>query len=92
VFCLSMRCRGWRHPTTIVASGSASVQSIAAVRHVPRIALSVAEAAVALGVSPDFFTEHIAPELRLVRRGRKKLVAVRELEAWLERTAARTVD
>jgi hypothetical protein len=51
----------------------------------------VTEAAAALGVSPDFFAEHIAPELRIVRRGRRKLIAVRELEAWLDRSAARTL-
>ena len=59
--------------------------------NVPRLALSVAEAAGALGVSPDFFAEHIASELRFVRRGRKKLVAVRELERWLEEHAARVL-
>lgn len=45
------------------------------------------EAPAALGVSDDFFRRHIASELRWVRRGSKKLVAVRELEAWLEREA-----
>ena len=59
---------------------------------VPRLALSVTEAAAALGVSPDFFGEHVAPELRFVRRGRKKLVSVRELESWLERSSARVLD
>jgi excisionase family DNA binding protein len=58
----------------------------------PRLALSTAEAAAALGVSPDFFAEHVAPELRVVRRGRKKLVAVTELERWLEANAARVLD
>jgi hypothetical protein len=47
------------------------------------------EAPHALGVSHDFFREHIASELRWVRRGRKKLVAVSELERWLEENAAR---
>jgi hypothetical protein len=50
------------------------------------------EAPAALGVSDDFFRDHIAGELRWVRRGSKKLVSVRELEAWLEREAARTLD
>jgi hypothetical protein len=48
------------------------------------------EAPAALGVSDDFFRDHISGELRWVRRGSKKLVSVRELEAWLEREAART--
>jgi excisionase family DNA binding protein len=58
----------------------------------PRLALTITEAAAALGVSEDFLHEHIAPELCWVRRGRKKLVSVRELEAWLEREATRTLD
>jgi excisionase family DNA binding protein len=57
-----------------------------------RLALTVTEAAHALGVSDDFFREHIAPELRWVRRGRRKLVSVRELEAWLDRSAALTLE
>jgi hypothetical protein len=58
----------------------------------PRLALGPDEAAQAIGVSRDFLDEHIAPELRWVRRGRRKLVSIRELEQWLERSAARTLD
>jgi excisionase family DNA binding protein len=61
-------------------------------REVPRLALTVTEAAHALGVSDDFFREHVAGELRWVRRGRKKLVSISELEKWLDRSAARTLD
>jgi excisionase family DNA binding protein len=53
-----------------------------------RLAVSPAEAAALLGVSRDFFDEHIRDELRVVRRGRLKLIPVRELERWLEREAA----
>jgi hypothetical protein len=60
---------------------------------VPRVALTVpGEAAAALGCSADFFDEHVRPELRLVRRGRRVFVAVAELERWLERNAARTLE
>ena len=52
-------------------------------RRVSRLALSPNEAAEALGVSRDFFDEHISPELRVVRRGRKKLIDIRELQRWL---------
>ena len=58
---------------------------------VARLAYSPDEAATALGVSRDYLDEHIAPELRWVRRGRRKFVAVRELEAWLDRAAALTL-
>jgi excisionase family DNA binding protein len=59
---------------------------------VPRFALSKAEAAESLGVSVDFFEEHVMAELRIVRRGRRRLIPVRELEAWLDRSAARTLE
>jgi excisionase family DNA binding protein len=59
---------------------------------VPRLALSVEEACAALGCGWDFWQAHIAPELRIVRRGRKKLVPVRELERWLEQAAHRVLE
>lgn len=58
----------------------------------PRLALSVAEACECLGVGWDFWREHVAPEVRIVRRGRRKLVPVRELEAWLEANADRVLE
>jgi hypothetical protein len=57
-----------------------------------RLALTRIEAARSLGVSVDFFDEHIAPELRTVRRGRLRLYPVRELERWLDANAARVLD
>lgn len=59
--------------------------------NVPRLALSPAEAAAALGISVDYLDDHVAHELRWVRRGRRKFVAVRELESWLDRAAERTL-
>jgi hypothetical protein len=61
-------------------------------RSLPRLALTAMEAPAALGVSHDFFREHIAGELRWVRRGRKKLVSLRELERWLDANAARLFE
>lgn len=57
-----------------------------------RLALTPNEAAAALGCSRDFFDEHIGSELRWVRRGRLKFVAVVELEDWLRRSAALTLE
>jgi hypothetical protein len=57
-----------------------------------RLAFGPDEAAAALGVSRDYLDEHISPELRWVRRGRRKFVALRELERWLERNASLTVE
>jgi excisionase family DNA binding protein len=53
----------------------------------PRLALSPDEAAALLGVSRDYFDEHVLDELRIVRRGRRILVALAELERWLDRSA-----
>ena len=54
-----------------------------------RLALSPDEAASLLGVSRDYFDEHVIDELRIVRRGRRILVALAELERWLDRSATR---
>jgi hypothetical protein len=58
---------------------------------IPRLALSPNEAATSLGVSRDYFDEHVGPELRWIRRGRRKFVPVRALEQWLERSAVQTL-
>ena len=58
---------------------------------VPRIALTPPEAAAALGVGPDFFDANVAPELRVIRRGRKRLVPVSELERWTAENAERAL-
>jgi excisionase family DNA binding protein len=58
----------------------------------PRLAVSPTEAAELLGVSRNFFDEHILPELRVVRRGRRVLIATAELERWLAESAARTLE
>lgn len=57
-----------------------------------RITLTPIEAATALGVSRDFFDDHVKPELRLIRRGRLVLVGVRELERWAEANAELTLE
>ena len=44
-----------------------------------------------IGVSLDFFDEHVRPELRVVWRGRRVLVPIRELERWLDREASRAL-
>jgi excisionase family DNA binding protein len=62
-------------------------------RPVPgRLSYSKSEAAAALGVSVDFFDEHVQPELRIVRCGRRRLVPRAELEKWLERSATRALE
>jgi excisionase family DNA binding protein len=58
---------------------------------VPRVALTIPEAAASLGVGVDFFNDNIRPELRVIRRGSKRLIAVAELERWAEQNAERTL-
>lgn len=57
-----------------------------------RIGLTIPEAAATLGVSKDYFLDHILPEIRIVRRGRLRIVPIIELELWLDKAAARTLE
>jgi hypothetical protein len=50
----------------------------------PRLALSLDEAAEAIGVHRDSFDTHVLPRLRTVPVGRRRLVAVAELERYLD--------
>lgn len=77
---------------TDVEAVAARVVELQAERDRPvRLALSVTEACEALGVGWDFWSAHIAPEVRVVRRGARKLVPVAELERWLEASAERVL-
>lgn len=53
----------------------------------PRVALTRPEAAAALGMSLDSFERYVQPEVRLIRRGRLRLVPVAELERWADSQA-----
>jgi hypothetical protein len=55
----------------------------------PRLALKVEEASASLGYGHEFFHREVAPELRWVRRGRTKRVAVTELQRWLDENQER---
>jgi excisionase family DNA binding protein len=61
-------------------------------RPLPRLALSPDEAAASLGVSRDYFDEHVKPEIRVVRRGRRVMVATAELERWLAQNSSLTLE
>jgi hypothetical protein len=56
-----------------------------------RLALTMDEAAAAIGISRDLFDARVRSDLRLVRIGSKAVVPVRELEKWLERNAAHPI-
>ena len=70
---------------TSARTGSASAATV------PRLALSKTEAADALGVSIDFLEQHVLHELRIVRRGRRRLIPLTELQRWIENNAQRTL-
>jgi hypothetical protein len=61
-------------------------------RAVPRVTLTRAEAAASLGISIDSFERHVQPELRIIRRGRMRLIPVVELERWAAANATLTLD
>lgn len=52
-----------------------------------RLAHNQRDAAKALGVSVPTFREHIAPELRCVYVGRRRLYPVNALQRWLDHNA-----
>jgi hypothetical protein len=56
-----------------------------------RLAYTRAEAARALGMSINSFERHVQPELRLVRRGKLRVVPIAELQRWLEDNAEWTL-
>jgi hypothetical protein len=59
----------------------------------PRLSLRIEEAAAALGVGPDWFREHVLPDVRAVRVSpRVRLIPVPELVKWLDRNATRVLE
>jgi excisionase family DNA binding protein len=48
------------------------------------VALTVDEAAAALGVSRDHLERHVLRDLRVIRSGRRVLIRLRELERWAQ--------
>jgi hypothetical protein len=60
--------------------------------NVRRVTFTKREAAAALGISVDSFERHVQPELRVIRRGRMRLVPVHELERWAAENASLTLS
>jgi excisionase family DNA binding protein len=73
------------------AGGVSAGRGVLSVGAPRRLALSKVEAAEALGVSVDYLEGHVMHELRVVRRGRRRLIPVGELERWLEENATRAL-
>ena len=55
--------------------------------YIAPVALSRENAARALDMSLDSFERYVQPELRLIRKGRLRLVPRVEIEKWAERNA-----
>jgi excisionase family DNA binding protein len=53
-----------------------------------RLAVSPTQAAEMLGMGRSTFYRDVLPELRVVHHGRRTLIPIRELDAWLERNSA----
>lgn len=56
------------------------------------LTFTVTAAAEKLGVSSGFFKHQVLPELRVVRLGSRVMVPLREIEQWIDRRSARTVE
>ena len=50
------------------------------------------EAAAALGISVDSFERHVQPDVRVIRRGRMRLIPCLELERWAAENAAYVLE
>ncbi|HEU0023734.1 MAG TPA: hypothetical protein VFQ12_03845 [Thermoleophilaceae bacterium] len=55
------------------------------------VAVTREDAARALGMSLDSFERFVQPEIKLIRKGRLRLVPVEELRKWAEANAERTL-
>jgi hypothetical protein len=59
---------------------------------IPRVTLTKADAAVALGISIDSLERYALPSLRVIRRGKQVLLPVEELRRWAHDNAERTIE
>jgi hypothetical protein len=57
-----------------------------------RLALKREEAAESLSMSLDSFERHVQPHVRMVRRGKLRLVPVSELQRWLDSNATLALE
>ena len=49
----------------------------------PLLTLTNRQAAAMVGCSVGFFRQHVLPEIKIIRRGRRTLIPVREVERWV---------
>jgi len=58
---------------------------------VPAVCLELGRAAAALDMGLVFFEREVLPEVRVIRRGSKRLVPVEELHRWARDNAQPTI-
>jgi excisionase family DNA binding protein len=58
---------------------------------VDRLAFTPEEAAASIGCSRSFFYEHVLPDLRVVRVGRRRIIPRESIEQWLREEASRAI-
>lgn len=54
----------------------------------PRVALTIPEAAASIGMSLTKFRDDVMPQLRVIRLGNWRGIAVQELLSWAERESS----
>jgi hypothetical protein len=55
---------------------------------VPRIALSVREAAKSLGICEKHFRDKVLPQIQIIRVGRRVLVTLKSLQEYVARVSS----
>ena len=88
---------GPRHLPSARATGRAPTQSQGApgpreLAAIPRLALTPTEAAAALGMGLTSFKKYVQPHVRVVRRGKLRVIPVTELERWTAENAELVLD
>ena len=83
--------------TTVARDRAAKASSIRAVQTrsrnpgvlegVPRLALTPADGAAALGMGLTSFKKYVQPYVRIIPRGKLRVIPVSELERWAEENA-----
>ena len=58
---------------------------------IPVLALRPAEAAASVGMGETAFREHVAPHVRVIRRGGLRLYPVADLQRWVAENASLTL-
>jgi len=77
-----------RRPTDVTSNGvSRSRRRQSGDVEVPRLALTPAEGAAALGMGLTSFKKYVQPYVRVIRRGKLRVIPLSELERWAEENA-----